>query len=234
MNICFEYLEALLHLVYPKLCLACDSTIPIKGDFFCLDCKLELQYTMHFEKRENDFMQKFYGRISLEFGAALYNYYSGHILKNMLHGLKYKRRRDVGLALGRLLGVQLSRCAFFEKPDVVIPVPIHKKRRKIRAYNQAELIASEISKTLDIPLKNQILTKVKNLESQTRKSRYERSAEIDAGLCVNQSENLIGLHVLLVDDILTTGATLEACALKLKSFGVQRFSFVTLAITKTV
>jgi len=207
--------------------------LPVKGSHFCMDCLDELSFTTHFEIPENDFVEKFYGRIPIVFGAALINYYSGHRVREMLHALKYKRQKVVGIQLGLLLAKELKKCAFFERPDFVIPVPLHSKKKSKRGYNQAEVIAGAISQELNIPLRKNILYKHKGGISQTKKSRIQRATNLQESIRYKLARGLEYKHVLIVDDVITTGATLEACALKLSEIEGLRFSFVTLAISKT-
>jgi len=151
MNNIKEYLHSFISLIYPNLCIGCYEDTPLKGDHFCIQCLDRLPFTTHFDFEDNDFREKFYGRVHLEFGAALLNFYQENIVQEMLHRLKYKRKKVVGEVLGELLSNELTSCPFFEQPDLVIPIPIHFKKRHRRGYNQAEIIGQVIAKNIHHP-----------------------------------------------------------------------------------
>jgi ComF family protein len=233
MSVVLSYIEGLKTLFFPHICLCCQSETPLKGDEFCVRCLTDLPVTTHFQIAENDFVEKFYGRVPLEFGAAWLNFYSGSVIKDMLHALKYRRKKDVGLYCGKQMGIQLRDCEFFNKPDLIIPIPIHYKKRYKRGYNQAELIARGISEELHIPLDLKLLIKTTDTKTQTKKNRKERTTDLKETLEVVNPNGLKDLHILLVDDVMTTGATFEAAALELQQIEGVRFSMVSLAITKS-
>ncbi len=228
-----EYLRALLHIFYPRLCLSCNYEWPIKASPFCFECILQMSYGVDFLQRENAFMEKFYGRVPLVFGASLINFYKKSTTQEMMHRFKYKHQRQVGEVLGKELAQKLKLCPFFKTPDLIIPVPLTWKKENRRGYNQAWIIANEISKILDIPIRKDVLVKKKETQTMSKKNRAERSLSVSNSLFVKSPKTLKGKHILLVDDVLTTGATLESCALKLMDHGIGLLSFVTLATAKS-
>jgi len=229
-----SYFKGLVGLVYPDLCIACVKESPVKGDDFCVDCLAEMPLTTHLDVQDNDFVYHFYGRIPIIHGAALLNFYKGNMVNTMLYRLKYEGKKRVGERLGLWLGQEIEKSAFFKKVNLIIPVPIHQKRKIKRGYNQSLVIANALSKVLDIPVYHDVLLKHLETATQTKKTRSQRTLDLLDTLNLKNPDRLLGKHILIVDDVMTTGATLEACALKLQEIDGVTFSLVTLAITKTI
>lgn len=233
MPILKDYLEGLIGLIYPRLCIACTQQTPIKGDHFCINCMLDLPTTLHFTQKENDFTYHFLGRIPLLHGAALLNFYKENQVKSILYRLKYEGKQNIGTIFGKRIGDEISSSVLFNKVDVILPVPLHKKRLFKRGYNQSALLAEGIGKTIKADVNEDILIKTKHTESLTKQTRSDRTTALLDSLHLQNTDLLEGKHILLVDDVLTTGATLEACALKLLDVPDVKISMVTLAITKS-
>ncbi len=229
-----SYFKGLVGLVYPDLCIACVKESPIKGDDFCVDCMADMPVTTHFNLEDNDFVYHFYGRVPIIHGAALLNFYKGNMVNTMLYRLKYERKKRVGERLGIWLGQEIKKSAFFKNVDLIIPVPIHRKRKIKRGYNQSLVIANALSEILNIPVFHDALLKHLETATQTKKTRSQRTLDLLNTLSLKNSDRLLGKHILIVDDVMTTGATLEACVLKLKEVDGVTFSLATLAITKTI
>ena len=222
-------IRGLLHLFYPKLCIACEDETPIHGENFCLMCQQELYYTDQIKQRNNEFEAHFFGRIPLERGAAMFYYRKDSPIQSIMHALKYAKKSEVGTKLGMEFGRQLKESGFMNGITAIVPVPITWRKEKLRGYNQAEVIAKAISVSTGIPCYGDFLVKKHETESQTHKTRQERVENVEKGFELNTTYKLENDHVLLVDDVLTTGATLEACAKKLNLDSVK-VSMVTLAI----
>ncbi len=182
---------------------------------------------------ENEFTERLWGRISLQSGAALYFFQRRSPLQRALYRLKYSHQAHIGFQLGRLLGGQLKRSPFFRLVNAIVPVPLHPDKQQIRGYNQSALIATGISEIMGIPALNSVLERRRFSESQTRKRRMERFDNVGEVFALAQPEAVAGKHILLVDDVLTTGATLEACGKALLSAPDVRLSMATLAIATT-
>lgn len=177
---------------------------------------------------ENEFSSKFTGRVLVQQGAALYRFVPGGMLQQVVHKLKYQDRPDIGVHFGRMAGLQIK--ANWKPPDCIIPVPLHPNKLWKRGYNQAERLASGISEVLGVPVYAKGLIKSTATPSQTSLHRLERVSNVGGSFIQNPSYDLRGKHVLLVDDVLTTGATLEACAeVVLKNTG-SLVSMCTLAM----
>lgn len=233
MSILRKYISGLVGLLFPQLCLACNGNTPIQGADFCVTCLTDLPYTIHFDQEDNDFRYHFYGRVNLIFGAALLIFNKENLCKDMLHRLKYKRHKKVGSTLGKELGQKMQDSVYFKDLDFIVPVPIHGLKAVDRGYNQSEVIADGIAEILKLPVETKLLEKKAQTQSLTKLGRTDRVALILESLKANPMEDLAGKHILLVDDVLTTGATLEACAIKILEIAAVKISMVTLAITKS-
>ncbi len=225
-----RWLGDLLGMIYPDLCAGCGKASTSAVSCFCVRCQYQLlPADMHF-LRENDFTERLWGRIPLESGAALYFFQRRSPLQRALHQLKYHRNAEVGLRLGRLLGHQLRQSPLFQSVEAVIPVPLHPKKLRIRGYNQSALIAKGISEAMVVPVLNDVLVRQQFSESQTRKGRMDRFGNVEEVFALLCEEEVAGKHLLLVDDVLTTGATLEACGKTLLTAPGVRLSMATIAI----
>lgn len=205
-------LTPLLDLLYPELCISCDEEYPLDGVPFCLNCYAELPFTTLHDERDNIVEKFFWGRVPVEKGTALFYFQKGEVVQEMLHRLKYKNEKSIGTYLGNYYGEILKESNFLKDIDLIIPVPIHPKKHRKRGYNQSLLIAEGIGKKNDIPWSEKAVIKATETTSQTDKSREERLNNLLQTFEIAEPELLNGKHVLIVDDILTTGATLEAMA----------------------
>jgi ComF family protein len=220
----------LLNLFYPNLCVYCQQRTHSIKEIFCLDCQLQIHPTGMILNSINEFILHFKGRIEIESGAALYYYTKGSRVQKALELLKYKNHPEIGIQMGRMFGRMSKEQLACAAIDLILPVPLHPKRRIQRGYNQSLLFAEGISEISEIPVMDDVLLRNKETDTQTVKSRIERMMNMQKVFTVKDSVNLDGKHILLVDDILTTGATLEACANVLRKHGEVRISMVTIAI----
>lgn len=222
--------EDLVALLYPNLCLACSENPPIRKEVICLSCQLKLPKTNFHLEKENPFTERFWGRMPIESGAALYYFIKGGRIQELLHQLKYEGKREIGLKLGKWYGRQLLESPIFKTVDVIVPVPLHLRKERLRGYNQAALFAQGIAETMQkVWLKDGLVRRVFT-ETQTQKSRAERLENVSEVFAVGDAKKLEGKHILLVDDVMTTGATLEACGAKLLAMPGTKLSLATIAI----
>lgn len=223
-------LNDLVSLLYPNLCLACSENTPARGEIICLSCQLKLPKTNFHLEKENPFTERFWGRMSLESGAALYHFVKGGRIQELLHRLKYEGKREIGIKLGEWYGRQLRESQFFKEIDVIVPVPLHPRKERLRGYNQAAVFAQGIAETMQKPWLKDGLVRQVFTETQTQKSRAERLENVSEVFAIGNFKKLEGKHVLLVDDVMTTGATMEACGTKLLSVTGTKLSMATIAI----
>jgi len=225
-------LDDLIFLFFPEYCVACSKAIPVESQLFCLDCLFHVPYTDHFTNAQNDFMLHFIGRQKLEFAAALFDMQKGGRVHHMLSKFKYKKRSDIGFALGEMYAEHYLASKSQTNFDCIIPVPMHYKKLRKRGFNQSEVFANGISKILDCPVNTSCLVKASQSESQTLKNRNQRLENVFESFVLKQEHQLQNKHVLLVDDIITTGATLEACIMRLYEIENIQISLGAIAITE--
>lgn len=221
--------DELLSLFYPKLCLACQSNAPVNNQILCVHCSFKLPQTQFHLHKENAFTERFWGRLTLETGASLYRFTKGGHVQNLIHHLKYKGRREAGIKSGEYYGRQLKQSPHFSGIDLILPVPLHPKKKHQRGYNQSDMIARGLSKSMAIPWAADILIRKTFSETQTQKSRMERLENVAQAFTITDPSKIEGKHILIVDDVITTGATLEICALKILEVLDTKVSMVTLA-----
>jgi len=219
----------LLNLVYPDLCLGCNCSLLTDEDLICYQCQTTLVLPLLRRADEDPFLKSGLIGLPIEAVFALMAYQKHGISQRLLHQLKYHNQPRLGLILGRLLGLAILKQE--EKPlfTVVVPVPLHPKRQRSRGYNQATQIAIGLAEHLQIPIREDLLLRPKVTESQTQKDRGQRLENMKKAFVVNIDDSP-NQHVLLVDDVITTGATIGSCARLLLNAGVEQVSIAALAI----
>ncbi len=215
-------------LFYPNLCIGCKTSLRRNEKQLCLNCLMQLPLTNYHQIKENIIEKRFYGKVEVQYATTFLYFEKEIITQKLLHEIKYKGRKELGEQLGALFGSQLASSRFNEI-DAVIPVPLHPDKFRLRGYNQSEWIARGMAKTMKRPLVNDVLKRMVKNPTQTKKSVYERwenTAGIFDSENVTQIENQ---HLLLVDDVLTTGSTLEACIIPLQKIKGVKISIAALA-----
>lgn len=207
--------EDLFRLFFPSLCLVCGKRLPLHQKILCLGCELGMPGFIKKDDRCSALNQTFWGRVPVEMSTSLFRFEKGSPYRQLLHDLKYGKNPFCGVYLGRILGYELKHSGF-SACDLLVPVPIHSRRLKERGYNQSEMIGKGISRVTGIPQHTRLLVRSTHHSSQTSRGRYERFQNIRNNFCLHpKAPDINGCKILLVDDVLTTGATLEACCTEL-------------------
>lgn len=227
-----RFIYGLAHLLYPRLCTGCGSPLHPGEQMLCAMCELLLPFTHYHHIPDNETALRLAGRIPFVHASSLAYFTAGGLLRHLIHKLKYQGGTACGRYLGEMLGHGIREQNW--QVDIIVPVPIHKKKERIRGYNQSRYIAEGISHVLQIPVADKAVMRVKNTASQTDKSREERIANVADAFVVTQPEKLQHRHILLTDDVLTTGATLEACAFPLCNLPGTSISIVTVGIAMAI
>ena len=228
-NLITGLISDLISLLFPNLCCACGTSLHHGEVNLCTRCIHDLPYTDHHTDPNNKAAKKLWGRIQFNAAMSLLHFRKGGRVQNIIHQLKYGNNPGVGLMLGKMLGEKLQRSASFEGITLVIPIPLHRKRERTRGYNQSQSIAEGIAAVLQVPVNNTAVIRRVATRSQTNKGRFSRFENMKDVFQIVNDTALRGSHVLLVDDVLTTGATIESCAAVLNKCGVKKLSIATLA-----
>lgn len=218
-----------ISLVFPRTCEACGNTLHKHEQYICNYCLVHLPRTDFHLHLENPVARLFWGRVRLRYATAMLYFHKGNRVQQLIHKLKYKGRQEIGVHLGRMYGQQLRQSPAFSTAEVVIPVPLHPAKQRKRGYNQSEAFARGLAQAMDIRLDTRSLIRKTATTTQTRKSRFLRWENVKEVFEVHPSESLSGKHILLVDDVITTGATLEACAQELLQCEQATVSIATIA-----
>ena len=226
------WLNDFIFLIYPRICACCGNTLWRYEQVICTSCEFHLPKTWFHLEHDNPVSRVFWGRVRVESVASYLYFNKGNRVQALIHQLKYKGRKDIGVYLGSKYGNYLKKTPLFSDVDIVIPVPLHKKREMKRGFNQSEQFGIGLASTMKVQLDTQILYRIKSSETQTRKGRYKRWENVSGIFAVNNSQQLEGKHILLVDDVITTGATLEACIQVLSTIHDIHISVATIATSK--
>ena len=224
--------EDLLSLIFPESCYACSGAMARGEKYICTSCNIKLPYTdyhLHGDTELNPLQRRFWGKVQVQYAFAYLLFTPKGRVQQMLHKLKYKGAKELGEHLGYRYGSLLSDHQYNDKFDLIVPVPLHKYKLRRRGYNQSECFAKGISDSMKLPLNTSTLVRILDTATQTRKNRLDRWQNVEQVFRVKQQETVKGKHILLVDDVMTTGATLEACTASLLTAGAAKVSVVTIA-----
>jgi ComF family protein len=206
-----------ISLFYPRYCAACGNSLWKHEEVVCTRCDFHLPRTNFHLELDNPVSRLFWGRAKLKSAAAFYYFHKGNRVQHLVHELKYKGRKDIGIYLGRQYGSYLKNSPFFNSVDIILPVPLHKKKLMQRGYNQSEQFALGLMAAMKIPLDTNSLIRTRASETQTRKARFSRWENVSGLFYISDPGKLAGKHILLVDDVITTGSTIESCTKALLS-----------------
>ncbi len=221
-------------LLFPTLCLGCTRSLGANEKVLCAHCRVNLPETGQYRQPDPDsILNKFAGKVPIEFVASYLHFAKGGIVQKLIHRIKYKGQKEAAKEIAIWFGYYLTdEHSLMPELDLLIGVPLHKRRFQQRGYNQADWVAAGLSEALNIPFHTDVLLRKRFRSSQTRKNRLERWENVKTEFGLQRSEVVVGKRVGLVDDVLTTGATLEACAIELLRAGCLSVSVLTLAATR--
>lgn len=219
-----------VHLLFPKQCMGCGRDLSGENDYLCWNCHRELPLTQSAQVRDNPVERIFWGRMKIDWAMSLLYFSKGSAVQQIIHHLKYMNQPGLGIYLGKMMGNTILSSGRTAIPDVLIPLPLFAEKEEKRGYNQAEMLCRGIADTLHIPLVTKNVVRIRHTDSQTRKHRMERWDNVEGTFSVKDAAVLIDKHALLVDDVLTTGATLEACGAEMLKVPGLRLNVATLAV----
>jgi ComF family protein len=204
-------IDDFIALFYPKTCPACGYSLYSNEKVICTKCLYHLPKTNFHQVKDNPVSKVFWGRVNLVSATAMYYYRKGGKVQHMIHQLKYKGFQEIGGFLGEIYGSELITMDEYKEIDLIIPVPLHRKKLLKRGFNQSEVIANGLAKSMEIEVDTTSVKRTVATTTQTRKSRYKRWENVNEIFELKNPDKLAGKHILVVDDVITTGATMEAC-----------------------
>jgi len=223
----------LLDLISPRLCVVCGERLAVSEETICSKCNLHLPRTgFHLNPYDNVMAKAFWAQIPIERAAALF-YYEAHAeTANIIYQLKYKRHPEIGEVMGRMMARELQPAGFFDGIDAIVPIPLARRRQRQRGYNQSMEIARGVSLISGLPIYNKVVSRTVFEGSQTQKGRWERNENVEKVFQLTDRETVSGKHLLIIDDVVTTGATIIACTKELVKAGGVRVSILSLGFAK--
>jgi len=222
--------DDILSLLFPRLCYACGNHLMRNEKLICTECYVLIPRTDYHLDNENEVARLFWGRCRVERAAAFSFYNRDSRIRKLIHNLKYKGIKEIGPELGRIYGYSLVKSDFLSGVDVIVPVPLHPSKIRSRGFNQSELICEGLSEATGLPVDKGSLSRITGTSTQTRKSRYERWVNVEGIFNVANAAGIEGKHILLVDDVITTGSTLESCVNELLKIEGVKVSVAALAV----
>jgi ComF family protein len=225
-----NFISNIINLVYPNLCLICGENLLRSENRICLNCISKIPRTNFHRLQNNAVEKRFWGKVKIEKGTSFFYFAKGSAFQKILHELKYNGNKETGKILGMYAAADLCENNYFDEVDMIIPIPLHPKKLQKRGYNQSEWIGQGLSEILKKPMETKFLHRMRDTATQTKKGVFERFENTEGIFSVSHSELLAGKHVLVVDDVLTTGSTIEAAAQALLSVESVKVSIFTLAV----
>lgn len=227
-----QFVSNVLRIFYPNLCAVCHKQTLKDETVLCTICRYNLPLIKVNNYSNNEITTVFYGRIPVKKAVAFLYFNKNNSTQKLIHQLKYKGVQEIGALLGNWFGNQLKKQKVFTDVDYIIPVPLHPKKEKVRGYNQVTAFGQNLGKTLNISYLNGVLQRVSSAKTQTLKERFERFTNLNTKFLLTDTKVLENKHILLIDDVITTGATLEACCNELLKTKNISISIATIAYTE--
>jgi ComF family protein len=225
--------ESIINLFFPKVCSGCSSFLLSNENVICTVCRHDIPLTNHHLNPENDAFKKFYGRIPVMHTSALFYFHKKGIVQELIHNLKYKGHEEIGAILGEWYAEDLKTITLLQTVDEIIPVPLHPKKLKERGYNQVTAFGKALSSSLNIDYNDSILVRNVYSKTQSKKTLLGRTEGIETIFDVSFTEKNHNKHFLLIDDVITTGSTLEACSRALLKIPGAKISIVCMAMAQS-
>jgi ComF family protein len=229
MSYIYDLWDDFISLLFPRLCYACGNHLLRNEKLICTDCYVVIPRTNYHLEAENPVAQLFWGRCLLEKASAFSFYNKGSRIRNLIHNMKYKGIREIGYELGRIYGLSIRNSDYISDVDLIIPVPLHPSKKRTRGFNQSDIISMGIADATGLIVDTNSLVRKSVSATQTRRSRYERWANVEGIFRVTDPEMIRNKHVLLVDDVITTGSTIESCANELLKVDGVKVSVAAIA-----
>ena len=230
MNLLVKYFKAIIHLLYPHICIGCGTDVLSDQNVICIKCFNELPHTGFARQPNNPVEKIFWGRIPVAAAMSELWFSKESLTQNLIHDFKYKGNKEVGKYLGRMMGKSLIESNRFNDIDLLIPLPLYDKKEKKRGYNQALILCEGIKEIIGVPIMIGNVQRKIATSTQTRKGRKERWENVSDSFKISNPEDLAGKKILLVDDVITTGATLEACGAELLQTKSTKLYIASLAL----
>ncbi len=220
-----------LNLIFPQVCVVCGGNLLSQEELCCTYCQMQLPKTNFHLLDDNPLMNRFYGKVPISDVFSYLKFVKGGMAQTLMHQFKYEQRLQVGEVLARWFVYDLMKEGKLRNIDLIVPVPLHKRKLKQRGYNQSHIFGQAMAKEAKIAYCDQLLVRTVNTSAQAlQKDKLSRWKNVDGNFAVNAAEEIAHQHILVVDDVLTTGATLEASCLPLLEGGAKAISFATLAV----
>jgi len=216
------------HLFYPHICAGCGTDILADDNMLCAKCFVNLPATLYAQYANNPIEKIFSGRLNIEAAHAEFYFAKESLIQHLVHQLKYKSNKEIGIFLGEMMGRSIIKSNRFKPVDALIPLPMYPDKERKRGYNQAAVICEGMSRVMNVPVYNQVLIRGRFTETQTKKHRAERWENVEGSFAIKNEDRIRGKHLLLVDDVITTGATLEASGTRLLKTEGVKLSIATL------
>jgi len=226
-----DLFDDFLSLLFPRLCYGCGEELLRNEKLICTKCYVSIPRTDFHLQDNNPVSQLFWGRCRVEKSAAFSYYTKGSRIRKIIHALKYKGIRELGNIMGKIYAGELKQSGFLNDIDIIVPVPLHPLKQRKRGFNQSEQICEGISSVTGLPVNTSVLKRIAFSDTQTNRSRYDRWLNVERIFGVSDYESLKGKHILLVDDVITTGSTIESCVTELLKIENTKVSVIALAFS---